>query len=49
MTCCLCGQENARGHHCISQGCEQWICESCADGCAMCEPCFVRTRKEMKS
>ncbi len=46
MTCCLCGTETDRGHHCAYRGCDRWICEGCAEGCAMCEDHWVKTKME---
>ncbi len=45
MTCTLCGRETEGGHWCIVKGCDQWIGDCCADGCAMCDEHFQQTRK----
>jgi hypothetical protein len=45
MTCTLCGRETDKGHWCILSGCDQWIGDCCADGCAMCDKHFEQTRK----
>ena len=46
MICAICNLETERGHRCAHPHCDRWICEGCAEGIAMCEDCWDRTRKE---